>query len=169
MNHRDLVLSADRKSRLAFLKLPRELQDEIMDALDSGRLTLRAASERLKSRGYSLSHEAVAAYHRTVRRERRLREAQSDVARVLEGFRDYPQEEMLKALANLVAALAIAGLVEGTVGIRDVDIARVIAASGGSLTVAKSDGDESPVAVAAAGLSPEAADSILRRILGSRT
>jgi len=73
MDHRNLMLSrAGAKSKFAFLKLPPALQDEIIDGLDGGYLTLQAASEKIRRAGHKLSREAVSNYYRAVRRERRL-------------------------------------------------------------------------------------------------
>lgn len=72
MNHRELILSARKKAKFAFLGLPEELQDEIIGGLDNQALTLRAASALIKSRGFDLSHEAISGYYWAVRRERRL-------------------------------------------------------------------------------------------------
>ncbi|MHC1726516.1 MAG: hypothetical protein AB9866_10980 [Syntrophobacteraceae bacterium] len=72
MNHRELILSARKKARFAFLSLPEDLQDEIIDGLDGQSLTLEAASALVKARGHSLSHEGIAGYYRALRAERRL-------------------------------------------------------------------------------------------------
>ncbi len=72
MNHRELILSAQKKPRFAFLALPEDLQDEIVDGLDSGTLAMREASEMVKARGKSLSREGTAGWYRAVRRERSI-------------------------------------------------------------------------------------------------
>ena len=125
MNHRDLILSASRRDRHAFLALPESLQDEIIDGLDGGTLTVTAASELIKSRRLSLSHEGVASYYRAVRRERRLVELNSDIPRFINAFKDNPTEENFAGLLNIALATAAAGLVDGSVGIKDLDLVKL--------------------------------------------
>lgn len=55
-----MVLSAQKRPRLAFLDLPEDLQDEIVDGLDPGAITLQGASELVRTRGQKLSHARVA-------------------------------------------------------------------------------------------------------------
>ncbi len=128
MNHRELVLSARKKAKFGFLALPEELQDEIVDGLDNQALTLEAASALVKSRGHSLSHEAIAGYYRAVRTERRLLEVNQELSRVVAEYADKPFEEGLKSLANLIIATAATGLAAGDVGVKDIDLAKVLKA-----------------------------------------
>lgn len=128
MNHRELVLSGKKKARFAFLGLPEELQDEIIEGLDGHTLTLEAARDALAERGYKLSHEAVAAYYRAVRRERRLYEAEQEFRRIAADFASQPLEEGFKSLANLMIAMAHVGLADGSIKIKDIDLGKVLAA-----------------------------------------
>lgn len=128
MNHRELILSARRKARFAFLSLPEDLQDEIVEGLDGQSLTLEAASALVRERGHSLSHEGIAAYYRALRTERRLLEVNQELARVIGEFAGKPREDALDGLVNLVLATAVSGLASGTVGIRDIDLGRLLKA-----------------------------------------
>lgn len=128
MNHRELVLSAGKKARFEFLALPESLQDEIVEGLDGRTLTLEGAAALVKSSGYRLSHVAIGGYYRAVRRERRLLELSSEVKRIVSEFAGQPYEESLKSLANLIIATAAVGLADGSVGIKDIDLGKVLKA-----------------------------------------
>lgn len=128
MNHRDLVLSARKKHKFHFLKLPDELQDNLVEALDDGSLTLEGARDWLSDRGHSLSHEAIAGYYRAVRRERRLYDATQELTRVVEQFQSENIEDNTRTLANFLIATTVRQLADGELGIKDVDIAKVLMA-----------------------------------------
>jgi hypothetical protein len=179
MNHRELVLSASKKAKFGFLALPEDLQDEIVDGLDAQSLTLEAARDLVRSRSHSLSHEAIAGYYRAVRRERRLHDASQELTRIVADFAAQPYEESLKSLTNLVIAMATAGLADGTVGIKDIDLGRLLKAAPGRepgpkvqavpASGAQGAAGQSPVQSAPAkggGLSVETAEEIRRKILG---
>lgn len=167
MNHRELVLSAEKKAKFAFLGLPEALQDDIIDALDGHVMGLVEASALVKSKGHPLSHEAIASYYRAVRRERRLLEVGQELKRIIADFGNQPYEEGLKSLANLIIATAMSGLADGSVGVKDIDLGKVLKAlpadpPGKPGAVA----EQTPEKPAAAGLSVDAADQIRREILG---
>lgn len=82
MNHRELILSAAKKARFEFLSLPEDLQDRVIDGLDGHTLTLQAASELVKEYGYRLSLQAIAAYYRVLRMERRRMLVATETARI---------------------------------------------------------------------------------------
>jgi len=126
MNHRELVLSAAKKARFHFLQLPEGLQDEIVDGLDGQTLTLQAAAQLVRDRGYRLSHEAIASYYRSVRRERRLYEAEQELRRIAADFASMPIEDGARSLANLMIAMAHAGLADGSIRIKDIDLGKVL-------------------------------------------
>lgn len=71
MNHHELIVSSAKRVKSRFLRLPQELQDEVIAGLDANLFTLHQASALIKERGYSLSHNAIARYCAKVRRERR--------------------------------------------------------------------------------------------------
>ncbi|MEM5789123.1 MAG: hypothetical protein AAGU11_17555 [Syntrophobacteraceae bacterium] len=148
MNHRELVLSAEKKARFEFLRLPEEIQDAVIDGLDGQSLTLKKASALLKSKGFSLSHEAIASYYRAVRRERRLAEVRQVFKNLLEEFGEQPYEEGLKTLNNIAIATAISGIADGSVGIKAINLAQLVKAMNskpGTVLQAK-EGGESPKA-----------------------
>lgn len=128
MNHRELILSARKKAKFAFLGLPEDLQDEIVEGLDRRTLTLEQASALLDARGYTLSHEGVASYYRAVRRERRLREVNDEFTRMISGFAEMPTDQGLRSLLNLALATAARGLADGKVGIKDIDLGKLVQA-----------------------------------------
>jgi len=128
MNHRELVLSSRKKPRFHFLQLPEQLQDEIIDGLDRQTMTLEAARDYLADRGYTLSHEAIAAYYRAVRRERRLFDATQELTRIFESFADQPLEENLRCFTNFLIAEAAKRVSEGDASLK-IDLAKVIATS----------------------------------------
>jgi len=110
MTHRELVLSARKKARFHFLQLPEDLQDEVIERLDGQTLTLEGASDFLAARGHTLSHEAIAAYYRAVRRERRIHDSTQELARVFEAYQGQDLEGNLKALTNFLIATAASQL-----------------------------------------------------------
>jgi hypothetical protein len=126
MNHRELVLSARKKARFHFLQLPESLQDEVIESLDGQALTLEAARDFLAGRGHVLSHEAIAAYYRAVRRERRLHDSTQELTRVFEEFRGQDLESNVKAFSLFAIARATSLMADGEVGFRDIDLGKVI-------------------------------------------
>lgn len=174
MNHRELVLSARKKAKFLFLSLPEELQDEVIDGLDGQKLTIEAARDLIRSRGHTIGHDAVSGYYRAVRTERRLLEANQELTRILAEYADRPYEESLQSLANLIIAMAASGLAAGDVGIKDIDLGKVLQAlakrSGAPGMNGKEAAGEGNKAEAVSGkrkgLSAEAADQLRREILG---
>lgn len=130
MNHRELILSAEKKARYAFLSLPEDLQDEIIDGLDGQTLTLQDASALVKQRGYALSYVAISGYYRAVRVERRLQDSRQELSRIISEYAGKPQKEALEGLANLTIALAATGLVDGSVGIAKINLPKLVEAMG---------------------------------------
>lgn len=127
MNHRELVLSAQRKAKFEFLGLPEDLQDEIIESLDRRSLTLREASALVKRRGYSLSYVAISSYYRAVRIERRLLEnTRAIYASLLSFVAGKPQEEAIRSLGTAVIASALA---QGSVNIKDIDLVELLDAA----------------------------------------
>ena len=70
INHRGLIVSSLKKPKSRFLSLPEDLQDRIVEGLDSGDLTLRAAEALVSRAGLKLSIQASSNYYRAVRRRR---------------------------------------------------------------------------------------------------
>lgn len=171
MNHRELILSAVKKSMSSFLLLPEALQDEVIDGLDSRSLTLDQAVQLVQSRGFKLSRTALSEYYRAVRRERRLHGASRNLERIVEGFANQPYEETLKSLTNLVVAMAALGLAEGTIGIKDIDVVGVL----GAVCRSSSAGARTPGRKGSAqenapkGLSDATVSEIRRKILGCKS
>lgn len=127
MNHRELILSSRRRRKFHFLRLPEDLQDEIIDGLDRSKLTVETASDLIAERGDKLSHEAINGYYRAVRIERRLNEANLELARTIAEFAGKPTEEGLKGLLNLAIATATLGLADESIGVKNIDLARLLA------------------------------------------
>jgi len=71
MNHRELILCSIKKPRYSFMALPHDLQDQLMEEVESNRLSCGAASKQLQEKGYMISHAAIAAYCFAVRMRRR--------------------------------------------------------------------------------------------------
>lgn len=70
INHRELILSSSRKMRFYFMRLPHDLQDQIINGMDQNSLTLNQASQLACERGFQLSHEAISDYYAAVRERR---------------------------------------------------------------------------------------------------
>lgn len=128
MNHRELILSARKKAKFHFLQLPESVQDDLIDRLDGGTITLEGARDFLREQGHTLSHEAIAGYYRAVRRERRLYDATQELTRVVEQFRGGSIEEGSQVLANFLIATAVRQLADGELAIKPVDLGKVLQA-----------------------------------------
>lgn len=174
MNHRELVLSANKKAKFHFLQLPEELQDEVIGKLDGQELTLEAARDYLAGAGHTLSHEAIAGYYRAVRRERRLYEAGQELTRIVESFGDRDVEENARGLTNLLIAVAAQKLTDGEVAMK-VDLGAVIKALARSAPAqapedrargARGEEGASGGGAGSRALSAESADTLRRAILG---
>lgn len=130
MNHRELIASARRNYRFAFSALPHDLQDRVVDGLDSNELTLREASALIESEsGVRLSHEAVSGYYAAVRRERRVADINDTMRDMIQDFAQRPTEEGLQAVVNLALAAAAHGIADGSVGIKNIDLAKLAEAA----------------------------------------
>jgi hypothetical protein len=128
MNHRELILSrAGAKTRSTFLELPEELQDELIEGLDNGSLTLREASDKCKAAGRALSYEAISNYYRAVRRERRMYDIANDLRRVVEDQAGGDTAKLTAAAVNLLLSRVVQGLADGDIGVKDLDAARMMA------------------------------------------
>ena len=127
MNHRELMQSRMKKARFFFMSLPPDLQDQIIDGLDQGRLTLEAASDLIAKTGVKLSIEAISDYYHAVRRERRLRDLNGGLDEIREIFKDKNLDDNRRALINIAISKVIQGLADGEIGIKDLDVARMMA------------------------------------------
>lgn len=168
MNHRDLMISARKRMRFAISTLPEDLQDAVIDGLDGQTLTLMEASALCKSRGYTLSHEAIASYYRALRIERRLLEIDQQVPRLVESFADKSTAEIIETVAKLILSTAAVGVADGSVGIKAIDLGKILQALPGAKAPAPMQDPDKPAEGSgkSTGLSPEAADKIRREILG---
>lgn len=174
MNHRELMQSAHRMTRSTFLQLPEDLQDQVIDGLDRGDLTMVAAADLIRQAGHSLSHEGVSNYYQAVRRERRLHDGNLELSRQIAEFAEAPTEDALKSVLNVALGMTALGLADGTVGIRNLDLARLLTASAGLAKPAANDGSAEGIesgsgAPKLAGLNEEATDHIRRNILGIKS
>lgn len=171
MNHRELLLSASRKAKFAFLSLPEDLQDEVIDSLDRRTLTLRDAAELVKVRGYSLSFVAISGYYRVLRMERRLQEVRHDLSRLIAGFAQKPHEEILECLANLAIAIAANGLANGSTKFKEVDLPallKVLLKEPPTTPAAIQRDEQNQANEPAARLGQELAEEIRKKVLGIR-
>ncbi len=128
MTHRELILTCRKKAKFEFLALPEELQDRIVEGLDLQELTLEEAARVVSETGFKLSHAAIARYYAVVRRERRIHDSSQELSRIVSEFADRPFEEALSGLTHLIIATTAKEIAEGNVGIKDIDIAKVIKA-----------------------------------------
>jgi len=67
INHRELILSSPKKARFGFLSIPCDLQDQIIDGMDTNAMSCAQASGLIEQRGFKLSHEAISDYYKAVR------------------------------------------------------------------------------------------------------
>jgi hypothetical protein len=146
----------------------------VVEGLDSLALTLQGASALIASRGHSLSHEAIAGYYRAVRTERRLLEVNDGFSRMIAEFAKKPREEGLESLINLVIATAASGLADGSIGVKDINLEKLVEAVGrakaGGAAESAGTGPASPdsaqASVRKGQLSQETLESIRRDVYG---
>lgn len=123
--------STAKKRKLSFLQLPEDLQDEIMDGLDSGSLTLEAARDLAASRGFAISHEAIARYHRAVRAERRVRESREQLSRAVRemALGSESLEDSIQALVRMAVGMAMQRIAEDGMELKPVDLGKMVDAA----------------------------------------
>ncbi len=171
MNHRELLLSASKKARFAFLSLPEGLQDEIIAGLDGQTLTLQSASALVKERGHSLSHEGIAGYYRALRTERRLLGVREEMSRIIAEYAKKPHKEALESLVNLAIATAATGLVDGSTKMK-IDLAALVKAlpqdQPAPVQPEPQAGEQKQSPESGPGLSEQAAEEIRKKVLGIR-
>lgn len=70
VNHRELILSSQKKARFGFLRISADLQDQIIDGMDANTMTVTDASRLIAEHGSQLSPQAIAGYYSAVRGRR---------------------------------------------------------------------------------------------------
>lgn len=128
-NHRQIMLTAatatGRPHQLVFMKLPHELQDEIVEKIDQRMLTFKRAEKVCKERGYPICHEAIRHYYKALTQARRAYEANNALVAAVRGFENFTTEESLRGLLKLMAGITAQGLLEGKIAVKDVDVAKL--------------------------------------------
>lgn len=110
------VVDGPRKDKSAFGALPADVRDMIIAGLDSGQLTLDAATAGLRSQGYEISRTAIATAYQKLRRLRRSKEKSGGLVDLVREFRHQPSLDSFNALAKLLAAQAADALLDDDKG-----------------------------------------------------
>lgn len=110
------VVDAERKDRSEFGRLPRELRDQVIAGLDSGQLTLEAATAQLNQQGHQISRTALTTAYGKLRRLRRRGEKAQALAGLVREFKGQPSLDGFGALAKLLAAQAADALLDDDAG-----------------------------------------------------
>jgi hypothetical protein len=83
-DHRELMVSAVSESRrirqLGFMRLPVDLQNEVIERLDRREISFRQASKICEENGHYMNREAIRAYYKALTIERRMYEMRCSMA-----------------------------------------------------------------------------------------
>ena len=113
-----------RPHRLNFMKLPPDLQDEIVEEIDSRNLTFKQAEKVCKEKGYPICHEAIRHYYKALTHARRAYEANNALVTAIRSFEHFSTEESLKALLKLMIGITAQGMLEGKIVVKEIDVAK---------------------------------------------
>ncbi len=117
MNHRDIMLMAamfnERQPKFDFLRIPEEIQDAVIDGLDTATMTYTEASQFLKDSGYSLSHESIRRYYMTLKNERRKHDMSYVARATMAQYANYDFQGAMETLLALSITAVLHTLSDG--------------------------------------------------------
>lgn len=131
MNHREVmtlaVSATGNPYKMAFMELPVDLQDEIMDAIDNGTMTMMQARDTIKARGFTnVSAMSLNRYYRLFCQFRGMYDLGNIVMCVQERYRTVDPVETLRALFAVVSTMALKSFTDGSVKLGARDYATLI-------------------------------------------
>jgi hypothetical protein len=115
MNHRDMmtlaVSAAGNKFRSSFLKIPIELQDEIMDGLDNGAMTtIEAAALVKKAKVRGVSAMSINRYYNLFCHQRQLFDLDNIVMAVMDRYVKVDARSLATATFNMLLSEILQGI-----------------------------------------------------------
>lgn len=138
-NHRDIMAIARTPNgspfSFLFMQLPEDLQDEVIEGLDTNSLTFKQATDLIKSRSNILiSYESIRRYYVALQNQRRMFELDYVVKSMIQKYSEIDPRESLITLINMVTTSLFSALDSGKVKFRSIDPAKMVSALAETLT-----------------------------------
>ena len=122
-DHKEIMRNAKSEAgknfNLGFMKLPEDLQDEIINGLDSHEMTLLEAYQLTKAKGTPLGHEAIRRYYQVLCHQRKLYELDHIMGPVIQQYMKMDAKETLTAVLNVVSTHLINEIQLGRFGYKE--------------------------------------------------
>ena len=167
-NHREIMgefrHNDGRPAQMAFMDLPVDLQDEIIEGLDQCAITTANASAMVKEAGYSLSGESIRRYYAILKTQRSFWEFGHIVKTVMQYYSEIDSKTALTALLNMVTTTLLNGIANGSIEFKAVDPAKLIDCLAGLTETLK--GLKKPGMGAPLNITPEKKKQIREEIYG---
>jgi hypothetical protein len=138
-NHRDIMAIAKTPNgspfAFLFMQLPEDLQDEVIEGLDTNSLTFKQATEMIRERSnVSISYESIRRYYVALQNQRRMFELDYIVKSMIQKYSEIDPRESLITLINMVTTSLFSALDQGKVKFRSIDPAKMVSALAETLT-----------------------------------
>jgi hypothetical protein len=114
--------------KFSFLHLPKELREDVIDGLDSRRITLREASELCRKAGHQVSYEAIRTYHRFITAVRNEMDFTRVMKVLLHQLDTVEPVKILKGFLTLTMTVLSQGMLNGEDVFQKTDPAKMILA-----------------------------------------
>jgi len=118
MNHRDVmslaVTAAGNAFHSSFMELPQDLQDEIIDKIDTGAITFPQAGEMVKKAGYRCPVMAIHRYYTLFCMQRQVYDIRNIVVGLMDQYVQLDSRAATIALYNIVVTNVLKALADGT-------------------------------------------------------
>lgn len=118
MNHRDVmalaVTAAGNPFYSTFMELPQELQDEIIDKIDTGEATFAEAGKMVKEAGHQCSTMAIHRYYTLFCMQRQVFDIRNIVVGLMDQYVQLDPRAATIALYNIVVTNVLKALADGT-------------------------------------------------------
>lgn len=118
MNHRDVmalaVTAAGNPFHSTFMGLPADLQDEIMDGIDTGTMTCVEAARVAKEAGHRVSAMAIFRYYNLFCMQRQIYDVQNIVVGLMDQYVQIDPRAATISLYNIVVTNVLKALADGT-------------------------------------------------------
>lgn len=116
----------NRPLNYEFMSAPPELQDEIVEALDNRKMTFAEAARACREKGFLISYESLRRYHSALRMQRKSEETSNALLVMLKKLEEAPIEDSIRGFVNLLVTIVAAGLLEGKIKVKEIDVAKVL-------------------------------------------
>lgn len=120
MNHRDIMALAVSASgnpfKSNFMKAPAELQDEIMDGMDTGTMTSLEGYQKLqKARVFGVSAMTIQRYYNLFCHQRQLFDLDNIVVSLMNRYVSIDARSMATAVFNMLTSQILQGISDGSI------------------------------------------------------